>query len=310
MTDTAPQQLNRMIQMVAELSRRERDGQELVAISEVAQHLGVSRAQVERDIRTLTMVGDDPEHDWLGSLSVIQEGDHIALSSRGHYQRPVRLTPDELLAIQAGLSDDEDGQALSSALAAMLDMPQGPSVSGVEVAGPDEARVVDMARAAAAESQCMEIVYAGGSRGGPERRVIEVHDVVAARGRFYLIAWCRARNAQRHFRADRVLEAKLLREVFERRGEFPLFDHPDQVFNAPAEVREQVRVRFTPAVARWVMEEFPDAREGRDGSAEVTYEVGEPAWLVRTVLGYGADAEVVEPPAYRRLLRSAVAEAT
>lgn len=71
---------------------------------------------------------------------------------------------------------------------------------------------------------------------------------------------------------------------------------------APA---ERVRVRYGPAVARWVAE-----REGAplapDGSLEREYPYADVRWLVRHVLQYGADAEVVGPPAARAAVRAAL----
>lgn len=301
MSETAATQLNRIVQMIAELSRREREGLPSLRLAEVAERMGVSEKQIEKDIRTLTAVGEDADHEWVGSLSVLQEGDQIALSSRGTFQRPVRLTPDELLAIQIGLAGEDGTQPLSRELAHLVEAARQPvaaQVSAAQHAGADESRVVDLARAAAAQRRCLEIVYAG-AKGEPGRRIIEVHGITGYQGRYYLRSWCRAADGERIFRADRVLDARLLPDTFDGR---PLPDH-DGVFAAPPESREAVRVRFHPAIARWVAEEHPHAEHERDGAVVVTYEVTEPAWLARTVLGYGEHAEVIDPPAYRRLMR-------
>ena len=301
MSDTADRQLNRLVQMVAELSRREQSGAPLVRIAEVAAELGVSIQQIEQDLRTLTAVSDDPEHDWLSSLSVVQEGDEIALSSRGHFRRPIRLTPDELLAIQVGLADEPDGADLSARLAELLGVQADmPPVSATEWAGPDEGRIIALARQAANEARCLEISYAAPGAGEPTRRVIEVEQVLGARGRFYLVSWCRAAGARRHFRADRVLEARLLNERFTPR------DWGDDGIVYSKEGSEPVKVRFHQDIARWIAEEHPRASRDRQGGVTVSYEVSDPGWLVRTVLGYGEHAEVIEPAEYRSLVRSMV----
>jgi predicted DNA-binding transcriptional regulator YafY len=65
-------------------------------------------------------------------------------------------------------------------------------------------------------------------------------------------------------------------------------------------------VRYSPQVARWLAERFPGARRLEDGAVEVTHRVVEPSWLVRMVLQYGAEAEVVGPASYREYVSRAV----
>ena len=303
MSETATGQLNRIVQMIAELSRREREGMPPLRLGDVAARMGVSEQQIEKDIRTLTSVGEDAEHDWISSLSVVQEGDEIALSSQGPFRRPVRLTPDELLAIQIGLLSEDGGADLSARLAALLETRRegADAVHAAPHAGASEARIVDLARLAAQQHRLLELVYTGGRGGEPSRRVVEVHGVLGSEGKFYLRCWCRDADGERTFRADRVLEARLLEQSFAPR-QVPL----DVVFTAAADQLEEVRVRFHPDIARWVAEEHPGAARDDDGGIVVRYQVSEPAWLVRTVLGYGEHAEVLDPPEYRRMLRSSL----
>ena len=70
-----------------------------------------------------------------------------------------------------------------------------------------------------------------------------------------------------------------------------------------------VRVRFTPAVARWLAERYPEGRALPGGGLEVEFDVLDPHWLVRHVLQYGADAEVIEPAAVRELMRRVLGQA-
>ena len=66
------------------------------------------------------------------------------------------------------------------------------------------------------------------------------------------------------------------------------------------------KVAFTPRVARWLKELHPDGREGALGRYIVTLRVADPAWLVREVLQYGVEAEVLEPESLREAVRGAV----
>ena len=308
MSDAASAQLGRVVQLVAEMSRRDRQGRDLVSLAKVAAQLGVSTEQVAQDIRTLTLVKDDPDHEWLSSVLILQEGDRIALSSRGHFQRPVRLTPDEMAAVQIGLAMQSSRQPLSTELAELLESgaPAAGAWRASEWMGPGPEDVADIAIAAARERRCVELEYAG-SGGAVSTRVVEVHSVIESEGRSYLVAWCRRSRARRHFRADRVLAARLLSETFTQRPAMETADS-GELFRAPQEARDRVRVRYSPAVARWLVERHPDAERKDDGSVVVTYEVADVHWLVRTVLQYGAEAEVLEPKGYREVLRRSVAD--
>ena len=49
-----------------------------------------------------------------------------------------------------------------------------------------------------------------------------------------------------------------------------------------------------------------DGREQQDGRYVVTFKVADPAWFVREVLQYGAEAEVLEPEGLRDAVRQVV----
>ena len=314
MSETAAVQVNRLIQLVAELSRRDGDDDgEGVTIADVAERLGVSATQVERDIRTLTAVSDDPDGSWLQSLSIWQEGDRVSVSSLGPYRRPLRFTPMEMLAIQVGLAwEMESGAAsvaqgvapLTAEFAKLLsEAPVGPAqVSVMPVSGDGEQDVVGLAQRAVAERSVLQILYtAEGDLAGAARSV-EPHQVAYAGGRWYVVAWCRKSEGWRHFRADRVIDAALEAEHFTLRADFKALEKPAETFRKDAEP-VPVRVRFTPAVARWLAERYPEGRALPDGGLEVEFAVLDPRWLARHILQYGADAEVIEPPAVRALMK-------
>jgi predicted DNA-binding transcriptional regulator YafY len=163
--------------------------------------------------------------------------------------------------------------------------------------------VLGLARQAREERRPLAIVYCG-SQGDVRRRVIHVHQIVERQVWWYVIAWCEEARAFRHFRADRVLEASLLDGRFAPRPEFQPLTRADHVFRAAAAV--PATVAFSPAIARWLRERYPSGREGPDGRYLVTFPVADPAWFVREVLQYGAEAEVLEPAGLREAVRRAV----
>ena len=318
MSETAVLQMNRIVQLVAELSRHGDEDGDGVPIAEVAERLGESPRQIERDLRTLTDASDSPDASWLHSLSIWQEGDRVSASSRGPFRRPLRFTPLELLAIQIGIAWElEGGAAAPSAEAArpeafplstefaklLVAVEDGPRrVSLAPASGEGEQEVAELAQRAATERRVLTILYAGEHDLASAARSVEPHQVLNADGCWYVVAWCRRSEGWRHFRADRVIDVALEDETFTLQP-----DHRD--VETPAETLRRdappvpVRVRFSPAIARWLAERYPHARRLEGGGLEVEFPVLEPHWLVRHILQYGADAEVIEPPAVRALMR-------
>ena len=168
------------------------------------------------------------------------------------------------------------------------------------------AGVVELARAAMNAGKKLNIVYAGEGSEQPGERVVQVHDIVSAGGRFYLIAWCELADDWRRFRCDRVLDASMHDGGYELRTDVPLVQDRGDLFEPPREGVDEVTIRFSPVISRWVFERYPEAQDCGDGHAEVTFKTASVDWLVRTVLQYGAEAEVLGPPAYREVVRRAV----
>lgn len=303
---TAGESLSRIVQLVAELSRDPAASEQGVVLADLAERLGTTPDRIQRDIRTLTSISDDAEAEWLQSLTVWQEGDRVTAVSRGPYRRPIRFTPDELLAIRIGLAlEGEPGNSLAARFWSELGATaHGEVPIGIAEPGYSEARVVALAREAIEARRVLRLLYAGERDSRGVDRQVEPHEVVAARGHWYIVAWCRRAGDWRHFRADRVLETQLESEIFARREGHQLGS--DDVVFRTMDVPDEVVVRFSPVVARWLAERHPGARVLPDGSLEVTLRVVEPAWLVRTVLQYGDEAEVIGPPEYRRAMESAL----
>lgn len=317
MSDTAAAHLGRIVQLVAELSRDALASEVGIPLAALAARLGVSPETVQQDLRTLTAISDDAEVEWLQSLAVWQEGDRVAAVSQGPFRRPMRFTREELLAIRVGLAlEGEAGVALAARLARELagpphpPLPPSPAVGDTPVhvaglPGEGELRVVALANLAIENGRVLTLLYAGERDFAGSPRAVEPHQVVHANGRAYIVAWCRHARDWRHFRADRVLDASIDAAEFEPRA-FLAVEQPKDLLRAGQADTDDVVVRYSPAVARWLAERHPEAKRLPDGALEVTHRVAEPAWLVRQVLGYADEAEVVAPAAYRAAVRRAV----
>jgi proteasome accessory factor C len=296
------EQLNRIVGLVADLTRRSREGGEPAPLDEVAGRFGASRAQIQNDIRTLTLLGDDPDADWMLSLSVWQEGDRINIASAGPFQRPIRFTGDELVAIQIGLAQADDEQPnLSHSLAKILQTAE-PVTNGLSGRGRVSPSVRNLVLGAITDRRKLRIRYSGERSLDGVNRVIHPYQLLEQEGQGYVVAWCELAGGWRHFRVDRILDATPAEDHYATRVDFT---PADDSFAPPAETTP-VRVRFSAAIARWLKERHPEAESAPEGGIVVTYQVANPEWLIRYVLQYGPEAEVVAPPSFRDLMKAQV----
>lgn len=301
---TAAGRFSRIVSLVADLTRHEREGSDAPTIRELAGRHGVSERDINADIRALTAIGERADADWLLSLKIWQQGDQVSISSRGPFRRPVRLSPEEQLAIQVGLALDPDGSALAARFAALWSgtSPGAPAADGA----PGEEPVVALVRRAIRDRYVLALEYAGEGERDVRARTVHPRQLAEAGIRKYVVAWAEDVRAWRHFRLDRIMSARLTGATFEPRADFEPVTQPRDVFR-PHTPTEKVTVRFRPDAAHWATESFADHEAMEDGSVLVHFEASSVEWLTRRVLEFGPEAEVVEPARYREAVQRAIA---
>jgi predicted DNA-binding transcriptional regulator YafY len=145
-----------------------------------------------------------------------------------------------------------------------------------------------------------------------EERLLHPYRVAYADGAWYAVGWCVGSEGMRVFRVDRILEAEPAEGSFEIPDDFD----PEAFFDGGvvyhADEEREVRVRYAPAVARWIREraawrDIQVEEDGEDGVV-VRHRVADPRWIVSHALRYGPDAEILEPPQVRALVREVVRE--
>jgi proteasome accessory factor C len=292
-------QFNRIVSLVAELTRKNRQGEDDCTLADLAGRFSTTPGQIEADLRTVTLLGEDPGADWLLSLSVTQEQDRVSIQSGGPFRRPLRFTGEELVALQLGLADEGGSSALNGELAGLLRAAerQAHALAG---RGGLVSPVSTLVRQAITDRRRLEIRYTGEQSLAGVNRIVHPYHLIEDQGHTYLVAWCELAGGWRNFRFDRMLDALLADGHYTPREDII---PPGGSFQEPPEGATPVQVRFTPAIARWLTERHPDAVSQPDGSLVVTYLVASPEWLVRHVLQYGAEAEVIAPQSYRDLMR-------
>lgn len=159
----------------------------------------------------------------------------------------------------------------------------------------------------------LRIQYSSRSTEEITERWISPQRLVYYRDNWYVDAWCHLRDELRTFSADRMN----LAEIGERARDLcddeldKHFTHTYGIFGGAATNRAVIR--FSEHAARWVSDEqwHPDqtSRVLSDGGWELTVPYGQPEELVRDILKFGADAEVLEPKSLRKMVREKLVSA-
>jgi proteasome accessory factor C len=299
---TAVAQTPRLVELIAWLSQS--DSPQTITYRKAAKHLGVSEETIRADIQALVNLSDEHK-DWLASLRVAFVADGFAVHSLGAFRRPTQFTGEEGIALLMGLAAVRGGLKISGKFAKSLRAT--PAADAVEAAlaigaapSAELEGVLSVARRALQERRKVEILYCGSGR-EPSRRLVHVHQIVESAGRWYVIAWCEKVCDFRHFRADRILEARLLVQDFRPQVLFKPVKQPSELLTA--DVTIPAKVAFSKRIARWLQERYPEGREQPDGRYVVMFKVADPAWFVREILQYGTEAEVLEPESLRDAIK-------
>ena len=148
--------------------------------------------------------------------------------------------------------------------------------------------------------------YLGAHRGAETERTVQPWHLYLVEGEWYVTGFCELRQTQRDFHLSRVVEWKTLAEE----GSFRV----PEGFDGGAYVRAAlgvrhgepgvtVRVRFTPYQSRWISERVYHPSQVLetlpDGSTILSMTVTGIWEARRWALGFGAEAEVLEPQKLR-----------
>jgi proteasome accessory factor C len=284
-------------------------------LSELAELLGVSEQLIARDLRTLVTRQEDEflPDAFNEGVQLAFGGDAVQLRSK-LFRRPMGLTPSELAALELGLTALEheaappEREAVRQARALIVKAaPWREVVDGVPEAhamtpARDIGDALTVLRDAIHRERKARIEYRSANATTPTSRSVHPYGLISVKGRWYLVALCDIANAIRIFRLDRVEQATALEEaaiIPDRLKIEEQLQHGRAMVN---HADDHLKVRFSARIARWIVE-HEEGEEQPDGSVVVTYPLLDDDWAVRHVLGYGPDAEVVEPERVRGLVR-------
>jgi proteasome accessory factor C len=287
--------LRRLLAMVPWLSAQ--DGP---TVDEVCARFGVTPRELRDDLELLTLYVGVPPYtpDRFFDLSI--EGDRVFARVTPSLDRPLRLTPEEGLAlVVAGQAIDVAGGAEGEADGALArGLAKVAAVLGIDPAdavdvelGPVDGSTLATLRQAVADQVQVRIVHYGEARDAALDRVVDPWLVANQGGTWYLVGHDHTRAAERSFRIDRILEVELL--------DAPSSPAPKGVAVSAGLGDDAPRVVLDLAPdGRWVADTYvvDDVEQRDDGTLRVTLAVGGTAWLERLLLRLGPAATVVDAP--------------
>lgn len=291
-----------------------------VTVDELSKKFGVRRRELMDDLNLVFLCGL-PGYGPGDLIDVNLEEDRVYVRMADYFSLPLRLTPVEALALYAGgaaiaaLPDMEEAEALRSGLKklgrALGADDGGTDPTGIKVAlehGPDaHLRIL---RQALLDHRQVKLEYLSASRGELTSRAVDPWGLVAALGRWYLVAFDHAADDERMFRVDRIKTAERLDEpaavpvsfdARKYRGAFAGGSGSDMTFE------------ISPAAGYWFEDYYPVTRSCAldDGWRRITLRYSGPRWAATLLLRLGNDVRSVQPPELidqtRRLASSIVA---
>jgi predicted DNA-binding transcriptional regulator YafY len=289
-----------------------------VTAAELAEELEVSIATARRDLEALSSAGIPvyPQPGRGGGWSLLG-GARTDLSG---------LTATEAQALfllvgpAAAVSDDAKAalrklvQALPSTFRAEAEVAAGATlIDPARWGEPDRRRpaLLDLLQAAVIERRRVRLAYTSGARQRSER-LVDPWGLVDKDDVWYLIA--RTERGQRTFRVDRIENAVPVEATFERPDDFTLAAAWDEVVGVVEAKRSQtwatvlIEHRYVPILRDHFGRHC--LLDGGVNGGWVRVRVAAPTALdlARNLAGWGADIEVLDPPAVRTELARIGAE--
>ena len=205
---TSEDQLSRMLQLVPFLVHNQG-----LHISEVAQKFGITRKELEADLRILICSGL-PEGYPDDLLDIQWDDDHVTITEHLDLNRPVRFTVEEACALLTGLEtlnglpELAEGSALESVTLKLMAAAgeeglKAAALSGPEV-GPENSATLETAREAIRAGAQLRMRYFSPLRDAVSERNIDPLRLYSLDNTWYLEAYCHSAQGLRNFRLDRI----------------------------------------------------------------------------------------------------------
>jgi predicted DNA-binding transcriptional regulator YafY len=161
------------------------------------------------------------------------------------------------------------------------------------------------------ERRRLDMRYYSMSRDDENRRQVDPYHLTVYDGGFYLVGYCHLRKTERIFAVERIRELRVLSLRFAVR---PGFNAEEYLMHTWGIIKGEivpVKVIFSRSIARYIRERLwhptQKIHELPDGRLEVSLRVADTLEVRRWILGYGPEAEVLEPASLRHSLQQQAA---
>ena len=289
-TAIRPERFARLVTLASILIEAGREGRR-AAVAELLEQMQLSEGELREDVNVLNVVNFGggsyvlyAEFTDDGFIDVDPE------PYSDNFARPARLLPVEAKALVAAIDligeHIPEGSLASAREKIVAALGEDPSESGLQIAaaGADDSEIAAVISRAIARSRVVELDYYRPDKDEFSQRRMEPYQLVHGREGWYVASFDLERNALRHFRLDRIREARVTEDA------------------------RVARVWISPERARWAREERRVTEELADGSVIVDLRFAGNDYLAREILKEAGDAAVLEPEEAREAVRAAVAK--
>lgn len=284
---------------------------------ELAEHFGVSRRTIFRDLRALSESGVPLTYAEGGGYEILEgyQLPPLMLSAR---EAATLLIGTEFMKLQSDASLRKDAGQVGMKIRSVLPREIGEYIDRLKdrtvldpywlyaVAEDDEekGRWYELSEAVARQRSVL-MEYHVQSRDELTRRKVDPYGLVYYTDHWNLIAFDHLRQDIRNFRLDHIRTMHVLTERFELPPGFELAEYLKERGTSPNNRR--IRIRFTQAVYRWARRSIPaELEEEREqgNEVEVTFYFENLEYVSRWLMRFGRQAQVLEPEGLKELIRA------
>ncbi len=308
-----PERFARLVTLAGQLIESAKRGERL-RVADLTKRLKLSEEELAEDIEVLNVV------NFGGGTYVLYaeiQGDEIEVDSEPYgdnFARPARLLPLEAKALIAAIDlfgDHLPQTGLQSARGKIVEaLGHDPSEEGLEIAkeGGTDSEVARIVNQAIAERRLLELHYYKENEDQFTKRAVEPYRLENGKEGWYVECYDLGREAIRHFKLDRVKEAKVSGESFDPRPEVEeMAGVEGWMTDGEVPTASVARVWVSPERARWLREERTVVEELADGAVVVELPYAGTSWLVREILRGAGDLVVLEPTDAREAIAEELA---
>jgi len=309
LTDRSLNKTERLFAMVLLLQNRPN-----LSTRDLSEHFDVSRRTIFRDLRALAESGVPLTYAEGGGYEILEgyQLPPLMLSAR---EAATLLVGTKFATLQPDPSLRKDADAVSMKIRSVLPRSVQDYIDRLAentVMDPywvnsvqeqaDEQRSglwYDLSEAMARQ-QCIYMHYLTKGRGELTQRKVDPLGIVYYFDHWNLIGYCHLRNGIRNFRFDNIKQMFKMSERFERP---PDFDLQEFLNNQGAGSVHRITVAFSSRIYQWARRRIPahieEEVEANDGTTRVTFYFENLDYLANWLMGYAAEARVLEPDSLR-----------